>query len=128
MIGFWFFILFACLISPIIMIIGGNVFIKKAPQDINFVYGFRTKLSMKNPDTWKFAHAYCGRLWLKFGIMLLPVSILPLVFVFGQSYGPVSIVGCIILAVQILPLVISVSLTNKALAANFDENGNRRTK
>ena len=34
---------------------------KKAPKEINSVFGYRTSMSMKNKDTWEFAHKYCGK-------------------------------------------------------------------
>ena len=30
---------------------------------------------MKNQDTWLFAHQYCGRLWLRWGLVLLPATL-----------------------------------------------------
>ena len=30
-------------------------------EDVNFVFGYRTSMSMKNKDTWEFAHKYCGK-------------------------------------------------------------------
>ena len=44
---------------------------KKAPDSINPVFGYRTTMSMKNRDTWEFAHQYCGKLWWILGIMIV---------------------------------------------------------
>ena len=52
------------LIIPIVMIIGGRMMWKHCPKHINGIVGYRTTRSMKNMDTWKFAHDYCGKLWL----------------------------------------------------------------
>ena len=61
------------LLIPVLMIIFGRIMYKHAPKSINGVYGYRTSMSMKNEDTWKFAHDDCGRLWYKIGlIMLIP--------------------------------------------------------
>ena len=38
---------------------------KYPPKEINGIIGYRTTMSRKNMDTWKFAHDYCGKLWLK---------------------------------------------------------------
>ena len=45
----------------------------KAPKDINHTFGYRTKRSMMNKDTWSFAHAYIGKLWLICGLVLMPI-------------------------------------------------------
>ena len=51
------------LLVPLIMIGIGLSFLKKPPKDINGAYGYRTPMSMKNQDTWDFAHRVCGRVW-----------------------------------------------------------------
>ena len=62
---FWWFMLICDLIVPIVMIIGGRMMWKHCPKSINGIVGYRTNRSMKNMDTWKFAHKYCGKLWWK---------------------------------------------------------------
>ena len=48
-------------------------------------FGYRTKMSMKNKDTWEFAHKYCGKLWYVWGIILLLLTILPMLWAIGKS-------------------------------------------
>ena len=55
--GFWFFMLAMGLLLPAIMILFGAVFTKAAPKKINYIFGYRTVMSMKNRDTWEFAHS-----------------------------------------------------------------------
>ena len=59
--GFWIFMLIMDLLLPFTMIGFGRYFMKKAPKEINSVFGYRTSMSMKNKDTWEFAHKYCGK-------------------------------------------------------------------
>ena len=59
--GFWIFMLIMDLLLPFAMIGFGRYFMKKAPKEINSVFGYRTSMSMKNKDTWEFAHKYCGK-------------------------------------------------------------------
>ena len=61
--GFWIFMLIMDLLLPFTMIGFGRYFMKKAPKEINSVFGYRTSMSMKNKDTWEFAHKYCGKVW-----------------------------------------------------------------
>lgn len=65
--GYWFFMLAMNLLLPAIMIISGGYFMKKAPKEINYIFGYRTNMSMKNKDTWEFAHKYMGKLWFRLG-------------------------------------------------------------
>ena len=36
---------------------------RKTPKEINYVYGYRTKRSMMNEETWRFANQYFGKAW-----------------------------------------------------------------
>ena len=49
--GFWIFMLIMDLLLPFTMIGFGRYFMKKAPKEINSVFGYRTSMSMKNKDT-----------------------------------------------------------------------------
>ena len=126
MTGFWLFMLLTDLLIPCTMIGFGGRFLYKAPKNINDTFGYRTPLSMKNPDTWQFAHKYCGRLWFWGGLVLLPLSVLPLLCVLKKGMDGVSAVGTAVCFAQILPLAGSVIATEAALKKAFDKNGNRK--
>ena len=124
--GFWIFMLFMDLLIPLTMVGLGKRFMKKSPQNINPLFGYRTTMSMKNNDTWEFAHRYCGKLWFRCGLILLPLSIAPLIFVFNKGTDIIGTVGGIVCAVQLVPLIGSIFPTEAALKKTFDKNGNRR--
>ena len=60
--GFWIYMLLMALLIPALMILFGRLFLNNAPRNINFAFGYRTRRSMMNMETWRFAHAYIGRL------------------------------------------------------------------
>ena len=124
--GFWIFMLLMDLLIPLTMIGFGKLFMTKSPQNINVVFGYRTTMSMKNKDTWEFAHKYCGKLWFKCGLVLLPLSVIPLIFVCGKGTDIIGTVGGIVCDVQLVPLIGSIFLTEAALKKTFDKNGIRR--
>lgn len=124
--GFWFFMLVSDLLIPAIMIGFGYLFLKRPPKTVNYLFGYRTTRSMKNQDTWLFAHLYCGRLWFRWGLILLPPTVIPLLLVMGQPEGTVSAVGTVICLLQMIPLVGCIFPTEAALKRTFDSNGNRR--
>lgn len=124
--GFWFFMMISDLLIPITMIGFGKSFMKKAPKEINAAYGYRTSMSMKNKDTWEFAHQTCGKLWYISGLILLPISIIPMVTVIGQSEDTVGALGGIICMIQMIPLIGSILPTEIALRRTFDHHGYRR--
>ena len=124
--GFWIYMLMMDLLIPLTMIGFGHTFLKKAPNKINCVFGYRTAMSMKNRDTWDFAHQYCGKLWLRWGLILLPCSVIPMLFLIGKNTDEIGILGTIIMFVQMLPLVGSIIPTERALKRTFDQNGKRK--
>jgi len=128
MIGFWIFMLIMDLLIPFTMIGFGKAFVNKPPKSINYLFGYRTTMSMKNKDTWEFAHKYIGKLWFKLGVGLLPISILPLLLVFGKDITTIGTIGGIVCCVQIIPLVVSLIPTEIALKKTFDPNGKRKDK
>ena len=114
------------LVIPLSITGFGKVFMKGGPEEVNALFGFRTAMSMKNKDTWEFAHKYCGRIWYKTGLILLPVSVIPLLFVFNKDITTVAIVGLIVMFVQLIPMLLPIAVTEAALKKTFDENGVRR--
>ncbi len=124
--AFWFYMVAVTLLIPVIMFGFGLFFSKRAPKTINPVFGYRTRRSMQNKDTWEFAHKYCGRLWRRIGGITIPVSIVLLLPVLGKDVDTIGTVGGIITAVQLILLIGSIFPTERALKRTFDEEGNRR--
>lgn len=123
---FWWFILICDLLIPFTMMLAGQMMWKHMPKNINGVIGYRTSRSMKNMDTWKFANAYCGKLWYKTGkILFLPTIILHIPF-YGRSETVLGIFCTILCTIQVITLIISISPTEKALKKNFTEEGIRK--
>lgn len=126
MMGFWIYMLLMDLLIPLTMIGFGSFFVKHAPNEINGVFGYRTNMSMKNRDTWGFAHQYCGAIWLRWGMIMLPCTVIALLFVLGREDDVVGIVGGAISLIHLLPMVGSIVATERALRKNFDEHGIRK--
>lgn len=124
--GFWIFMLISNILLPLAMIILGKYFMKKPPKEINELSGYRTSMSMKNKDTWNFAHHYCGKLWLNLGWIMLIITIMLMLFVIGKDIKVVSIFGGILCGIQLTFLIGSIIPTERALKNNFDQYGNRK--
>ena len=123
---FWWFMFICNLLVPIILIFEGRMMWKHCPQKINAVLGYRTSRSMKNMDTWRFAHEYCGRLWWKLGWISLVLSIVAQIPFFNSSEDVVGTAGAIICILQLVALVASIFPTEAALKKTFKDDGTRR--
>ena len=114
------------LLIPLIMLFIGISFEKTAPKNINPVFGYRTSMSMKNKDTWEFAHYYCGKVFKKVGIVLIPVSALAMLIVIGKSNDTVGKLSTIVCMIQLAALIGSIIPVEIALKKTFDKDGKRK--
>lgn len=124
--GFWIFMLICDLLLPLTMIAVGKYFTKSAPKEINAVCGYRTAMSMKNQETWNYAHHSCGQIWRRLGWVLFAATIAGMLFAVGKPKDLVGAVSGIICGVQVVFLIGSIFPTEIALKKTFDENGFRR--
>ena len=123
---FWIFMLIFMLLVPLIMIFFGIKFQKAPPNNINWAYGYRTERSMKNRDTWVFAHNCIGRLWKNWGIVLTPVSLIPMFFVLGADVDRVGQLVIMISVLQLIFMIIPIFIVESRLKKTFDKYGRRK--
>lgn len=123
---FWWFILVCDLLVPFTMLIAGRMMWKHCPKHINGVIGYRTRRSMKNIETWKFAHDYCGRLWWKLGLWMIVPSVLVHIPFYHSDEDTIGNVSLILVIVQCIALVLSILPTEHALKKRFHDDGTRR--
>ena len=121
--GYWIFMFVMDLLLPVTMIGLGRYFSKHAPKEINPLFGYRTEMSMKNEQTWQFANHYFGKTSYRFGWIQLLITILFMLPAIGKDTTFISIVGLILIGVQLIPLFASIAITEHALHKNFDSNG-----
>ena len=124
----YFAIMVAFFLIPLVMIICGMSYTKRGPKHISRAQGYRSRMSMKNRETWDFAHKYLGDLWFKLGTPMLAISSVAALIIFRGSDRAIMIACTVFILLDILLMVIPVYFTEKALKANFDENGKWRSK
>ena len=124
--GIWFMMLGFNLLIPAIMLGAGKLFTKNTPQDINWIIGYRTTMSMKNEDTWAFAHKVAGAFWWKWGWVALVITVVGMLLLLGRSVELVSTAGCVLLFLQLVPVIAVIPHTEKALHNIFDKDGKRK--
>lgn len=122
----WIFMTIMSILTPVIMIIFGNYFRIRIPKKINHFFGYRTSMSMKNKDTWDFAHKHIGKVWNTGGFILLFASIIAMLFVFGKDEETVGKFATVIILSQCVILLLSLIPTEIALRKTFDKYGKRK--
>jgi hypothetical protein len=84
------------------------------PKEVNYLYGYRTKASMKNQQVWDFSQKYSTGKMFQLALFLLAFSFLNLFISINQELAAFlgigfMIVGCIYMIVT----------TEKAIKKNF---------
>lgn len=123
---FWWMMFASSLLLPALMLFAGRMMWKHGPRKINPVTGYRTKRSMKNIDTWKFANEYCGKLWWKWGRFAMLASALIQLPFMHSSEDTIGTVGVILCTAQGVLLIASFFPTESALKRTFTDDGERR--
>lgn len=121
--GFWIFMFCCTLLIPIIMIIAGNSMRLGKFKTINYIVGYRTRRSMKNQQTWDYAHRECGLLWRRWGSTMLVLTVIAMLLFMGGDTDHIGVVGSVITVLQMIPLFLSIVIVEKKLREKFDENG-----
>ena len=124
--AFWLFFTAMDLLIPGIMVGIGTRFLKHPPGTINAWYGYRTARSMKNQETWDFAHETCGKLWVRLGKLSFLPALLAAGLTFGRGIETVSVASIVVVTVQTLVLIGSIFPVERALKRNFDDFGRKR--
>ena len=123
--AFWVFMLCCDLIIPVMMLLLGQQIERHPPRDINALVGCRTRRSMRNQDTWQFAHRVCGRLWRRAGWPMLALSALAMLLLLGRDTGTVGTWGGVLCGVQTAALLATIPAVERKLRRNFDDFGRR---
>ncbi len=139
----WLFMLCMVLLMPLSMIILGKRAITYEVKDkfdmskyrrkINikgekewlYLSGYRTRRSMKNDETFKFAQKLAGKYWYPSGLILLFPSLLAMFLVIGKDKNTISWTGFVVVFVQMVVLLMSIIPVERALKNNFDKDGNK---
>ncbi len=120
--GYWICMLIVSLVIPGIMVGFGS----HPPRKNNAAYGYRTARSRKNDDTWAFAQEYsCARM-RRWGLILLPVSVVVMLLCLRMTEDTLAWVLIVLIVVQFFPLIGTIIATERALRNTFDDEGRRK--
>lgn len=114
------------LFIPIMMIGFGKLFMELPPDKINILYGYRTSMSMKNSDTWEYAHHYIGKLWLKLGFISLIPTTMAMGYVYMRDLSIIESWVSGIVWILVIILLVTIFLTEIELKKTFDSKGIRK--
>lgn len=116
-------------VVPITVIICGNLLKHNTPAEINSIYGYRTKRSMSSQEAWEFANKLCGGMWIKGGIISLPLSLICVLIIcirFGSRTGIGA--ATILEIVQVGLMLSTIYFVERQLKRNFEDKNTQKGK
>ena len=122
----WYKMLGVNLLIALLMLISGKLFSARAPGKINTLFGYRTTMSMKNRDTWEFAHKFMGKQLWSWGWGCVAVVVAAMSLLRGRSEGLVQKVGIGLCIAMVAVYIVLAVRTENALKEVFHEDGSRR--
>ncbi len=125
---FWWWMFICNIRVPVITAASGLFMWIRCPKEINSFFGYRTVLSMKNMDTWKFAHRYAGRLFFIVGLATLVPTVAVQIPFYNSPDNVIGTISVIIMSVQLAIIVLSLIPTEIALKKTFNDDGTRRSE
>lgn len=125
--GIWIVMLFCSLLIPGCMLLFGWMFRASPPEKINDWYGYRTKRSKRSPEAWDFAHRFAGKVWQRWGLWTLALSVGVMLLLLKGSDTAVALGGLGLMLLQLIPMVAVIPITEKELKKRFDTKGNSST-
>lgn len=120
-----FIFVFELALIPAIMLFYGRKIMKKPPKNKNSFFAYRTDRATKNDETWGFAHRYIGRLWFRLGIATAVITVIVMIWAYTQGEQTMNLTAGIVCVAHLIPLILPIFPTERALKKCFDRYGNR---
>lgn len=111
--------LYTIFIIPILIITVGYLMHRYPPKKINWFIGYRTRKSMKNEEYWKLANQYCGKMWVKIGLMMLVIALVLFVVFYLNIIDYTEDILTIIILIQTVIIILPIFLVEKKLKSKI---------
>ncbi len=112
--------LFINLLLGIALLIAGCYYRLNPPLYINGSFGYRTRRSSKNEDSWEEANRYAADMLVCAGIASSAIGL----FFYAFEPNPLGLLASVVFS--IISAALFLSLTEFHLITVFDENGERK--
>lgn len=91
----------------------GLIFKTWPPKKINWLYGYRTKASMRDLDTWREGNRYSTKLIIQIGLLMFVLGV-ACFYLFHFLLGLLLLIG-----LMLVLLIVSLLLTERHLKRKF---------
>ena len=124
---FWLSMLIMSFLVPVLVFGLGIHWTKNGgPKEMNSRVGYKTSMSSKNIDTWRYAHILCGKIWRLIGPFMMAPSIMVMVSVKGHDTMTIGVCMMALVSLQAIFVLSFVIPVEFALKRRFDKDGKIR--
>ena len=106
----------------IFFLLAGALILIFPPKNINSLYGYRTKNSMKSQSSWDFAQKFSGWEIIRWGVILLICSSVGLQYNLGEPLETVIGVSILVFVIIMFMLRTERAIKNHSLAEKQTAN------
>lgn len=123
-----FWMIFALLIGPILLIGFGAFYMFASPKEANHRLGYRTYFGMGSIPAWKFTQKFAGMVWGGLGAVLTLVALIVSI-VLGSKDPAEAMSGALtMLIIEGICAVLALLTIEITVLLRYDMNGNLRNR
>lgn len=119
-----FWLGFAMLIGPILLLLLGTYYYFFAPEEANHKAGYRTYYGMGSVAAWKFTQGFAGKVWGFLGAGSAVVAIIGCIIMATQAPENAVIPALVILILEVVAVVAGFAVIETTVSRRFDADGN----
>ena len=105
-------------IVPVVSLVCGVILLKTSAMKINSIFGFRTKVSTKNNETWKYCNQLCAKILILIGIISI-IAMLALGNFSALLFGVLEL-GELVNIIVVIAILLSIPVVNRSCKKKFE--------
>lgn len=120
--GIWLLFLFASCLIPLTSLLAGMFFLKRTTSKRGS-FGYRSRLSMQNDATWRFAQSTCGIVLEMVAVATFFPTIMLEIIGYFMGLKLQAVLTLIIITIQMVLVVFAIAYVDRSIKRNFDKDG-----
>lgn len=121
--AYWWYALVIVLALPLIIAAYGWLMVHHPSRKRLWSFGYGSPLSRESQEAWDFAQDYCGRCFMKIGVIVIIPAFLSLFLVTDAEADTIALLMIAVIVLEMVCMMAALPLTERALKRKF---GNRR--
>lgn len=117
---------FAMLVGPILLLLLGAYYLFLAPPEANHKAGYRTYFGMGSIGAWRYTQNLAGKVFGILGVVLLITSIIFCIVIGNKEAAEAVMLSLLVLIGETVCALAAYGVVEITVMCRFNENGNKR--